>query len=714
MYDILKKALDEALTENYNAELMSCAETKHDFSREFVSDMKTLIRKTDNKLIYYSKYVAIAACACVAVGCAVLLPNLLNSGIDTKPTETIITTTTPYISEITTTPVNDSGAATVTDVTTTSATTTPTSVTTDDGEANADTSVTTENVVTAPTNTTTSTTTTTSTSVTTLPPQTEESKEDEIADDEIADDEIADDEIVDDDADVDGDVIIPDDGDDDVTTDFDGDEDNGDESFEAEDEIETEEDEEEAEVEDEVDVEEDVEEDVDDDIAIEEQAPVSADTFGEAVGFFMWDDKTKDMTNKLYPYYFNIVEVENGDSNGRPLIYAQDADFDFIIDYLETHKNAPRITDSEPYWNTDDYIRVTVTDISFQERKFYDYSVRNEYEYRFGGEEFSEEVADEEDMVGNELSLCISSDGYIWIEKSGYEIVCYDTDDAATAELFAAVRKNKLESAPETIGDIISGYNITSGTINKAYGTMSGIYDISILDARIDTDSDKAELMAFLEKIKDSKLETIEPKSVNNYAVLEFSVTGYPMHVRMKACENKLYVTVNNEEYYRTNISDEDFKEMLRLICRSGNVPEPFFYTTLEEYLANAAQDEPKLTRLEFTEYESDVIRTYYLKSQEQLDKLYEILSEDFKNADYKPFGKGGHGLNRLDGTLYKNAYIKIWDDDAISVLGNEFALPKGTFDKVLEFMMTNPDLGVYEEIDEVDIEEVVDEEIDD
>ena len=76
MEKILKKALDEALTERYSGELNSASEVNHAFSGDFERKMKALIRRTDKPLLYYSKYIAAAACAVVAIGCAVLLPAL--------------------------------------------------------------------------------------------------------------------------------------------------------------------------------------------------------------------------------------------------------------------------------------------------------------------------------------------------------------------------------------------------------------------------------------------------------------------------------------------------------------------------------------------------------------------------------------------------------------------------------------------------------------
>lgn len=88
MEKILKKALDEALTERYSAELNSAPEVNHAFSGDFERKMKVLIRRTDKPLLYYSKYIAAAACAVVAIGCAVLLPALTGNRIEVNsPTD---------------------------------------------------------------------------------------------------------------------------------------------------------------------------------------------------------------------------------------------------------------------------------------------------------------------------------------------------------------------------------------------------------------------------------------------------------------------------------------------------------------------------------------------------------------------------------------------------------------------------------------------------
>lgn len=90
MHEILKRALDEALTCAYAEALFAEAEEKHVFSAAFEKNMRALIRKTDHLYQKYSRILAAAACAMIAVGCAVLLPRLLANQIDVQQPESAI------------------------------------------------------------------------------------------------------------------------------------------------------------------------------------------------------------------------------------------------------------------------------------------------------------------------------------------------------------------------------------------------------------------------------------------------------------------------------------------------------------------------------------------------------------------------------------------------------------------------------------------------
>lgn len=91
MYEILKRALDEALTAAYAGELPAGAEEVA-FSEGFEREMRGLIRKTDRPIRKYVRFLTVAACAAIAVGCAVLLPRLLSQPVPVVPGESVTTT----------------------------------------------------------------------------------------------------------------------------------------------------------------------------------------------------------------------------------------------------------------------------------------------------------------------------------------------------------------------------------------------------------------------------------------------------------------------------------------------------------------------------------------------------------------------------------------------------------------------------------------------
>lgn len=86
MHEILKRALDEALTGAYAAELPGGAEETV-FSEDFEREMRGLIRRTDRPIQKYIPILTAAACAVIAIGCAVLLPRLLSERVPVEPNE---------------------------------------------------------------------------------------------------------------------------------------------------------------------------------------------------------------------------------------------------------------------------------------------------------------------------------------------------------------------------------------------------------------------------------------------------------------------------------------------------------------------------------------------------------------------------------------------------------------------------------------------------
>lgn len=88
MAEILKRALDEALTAAYAAELPDGTD-EYVFSEAFEREMRVLIRKTDHPIRNSVRFLTAAACAAIAVGCAVLLPRLLSNQVPVGPSEEI-------------------------------------------------------------------------------------------------------------------------------------------------------------------------------------------------------------------------------------------------------------------------------------------------------------------------------------------------------------------------------------------------------------------------------------------------------------------------------------------------------------------------------------------------------------------------------------------------------------------------------------------------
>ncbi|MDE7234144.1 MAG: hypothetical protein K2N29_03700, partial [Ruminiclostridium sp.] len=93
MYEILKRALDEALTAAYAGEIPVGAEEVA-FSEGFEREMRGLIRKTDRPIQKYIPILTAAACAAIAIGCAVLLPRLLSNPVPVEPNEDSTATVT--------------------------------------------------------------------------------------------------------------------------------------------------------------------------------------------------------------------------------------------------------------------------------------------------------------------------------------------------------------------------------------------------------------------------------------------------------------------------------------------------------------------------------------------------------------------------------------------------------------------------------------------
>lgn len=721
-HTIIKKALSETLSQKYYDELMNTEDEEHIFGTGFTADMKRLIRKTDDKLLYYSKYVAIAACACIAIGCAVLLPNLLNSGIRIEPS-----VTTPVVES-----APDTG-------TTTSDSTLPIIITTPED-------TTTTEVTTAPEETTLDTdsavTTEITTEITTAPITTTEEKvtdddnpptpavpddEDEIADangdiidtpdsdgDVIVDEEddsdsappIPEEGDAETDADVDEDVEIEDDADEDVSNDSDDDivfEDGDDVVIEEDEEVEIEDDE--VEIED------------DDSCEVPEDKPVPTTFLGETIAFFMWDNPLEDIDGRIYTNSVRKNTPEGTDYS----LYATTSNLDFVSKYIINQKSAPRITDEEPT-KAGEYLSVNISDISVKSLTFSDWSSRNRYEWLFA-DGYYEEVCDDEEDSGNEINLLIYRNGFIAIKRYGYVPVYFRADSTV---LFEALERQGFSKAPATVGDMMNDIGFTADNIYSAYGSARSVYDLEIYNANFDTDKEKAELYAFVDKFKGKTLNYYngDIDTQSHACRITYGLNTNPAEFNIVLTDNQmsgrpaLYFTDDGRYPYGGYYfipTQSEIEEFLTLICKAENLSKPVFFKNFGEYV-KAVKYFTKLQSADIMEMDSknNVCILYEINDSEKLGELYNLLLTEAADAEYKPFRMGAEENVML--AISENVCLCTGPDDIIRINFNYFQASEGFCDKLVDFIKKNGKITIRDveyEVDDEDITIEIEDEID-
>lgn len=694
-HTIIKKALNDALTRKYYDELMKTEDEEHIFGVGFTADMKRLIRKTDDKLLYYSKYAAIAACACIAIGCAVLLPNLINSGIRTEPP----VTTTPVVESD-----PESGTTTPEDTSLPIIITTAPDETTLDTDSAVTTEITTTEITTTPVTTTEEKVTET------------EKEEDEVIDDAEGD-PIIDGDIVDGDTDSDtatpdsdGDVIIDTEEGDDVV--IEGDED--DTTVDIENDVETEEDDE-VEIEDDCDVEEDdVVEDSDDSSGDYEIKPLpsSVETLNHGIAFFLWDNHLEDISGRIHAISgYGVVEYPDG-ATGIDYYFGEGrTDLSFITDYLESQKDAPRITENYPDTDADnDYLVIEISDtdaFTSEIYNFHDYSARNEYGYYFGNEAGEDSMDDEEIYERNSIRVCIRKAGYVHIESYRHETVFFDVDDAATAELFKFVESRKPSSV-KTTSDFLK-LGVTADNIYSAYGDIRGIYDINIQNVNFDTAVERAELVSFLSKFDGRSLKKHEGSfQYTRGTLVTIGLKDRPTEMDIVAKDGRLYFYIDGMGYYYTDITERELCEFISLICKTGGVAEPYYYTTAYDYLTNVG-GVTSFRDVSHRDYKDNAIIRYIINDENKLADFYSFIVGELENAEYDPYAPSGTSFV-INVKINDNTYFYISEDDTISIIGNKFYTSEGFYNRVIEYLKKNAEINIEDvEPAEPDIEETDD-----
>lgn len=716
-HTIIKKALNEALTQKYYDELMSCEDEEHIFGTGFTADMKRLIRKTDDKLLYYSKYVAIAACACIAIGCAVLLPDLMNSGIRIEPP-----VTTPVVES-----APDTG-------TTTSETTLPIIITTPED-------TTTTEVTTAPEETTLDTdsavTTEITTEITTAPIITTDEKatdddnpptpavpddEDEFADangdiidtpdsdgDVIVDEEddsdsappISEEGDAETDADVDEDVEIEDDSDEDVSTDSDDDI-----VIEEGDDVVIEEEEDEVEIED------------DDSYEVPEDKPVPTSSLGETIALFMWDNPLEDIDGRIYTYSVHKRTPEGTEYS----LYATTSNLDFVSKYVISQKSAPIITDEEPI-KTGEYLSVNISDISDKPLTFYDWSSRNRYEWLFADGYYEEVCEDVELDFGNEINLLIYRNGFIAVDGSGYEPAYFRADSTA---LFEALERQGFSKVPTTVGDMMNDIGFTADNIYRAYGSARSVYDLEIYNANFDTAKEKAELYAFVDKLKGKTLNYYngDIDTQSNACKITYGLNTNPAEFNIVLTDNQmsgrpaLYFTDDGSSPYGGYYfipTQSEIEEFLTLICKAENLSKPVFFKNFGEYVKTVKY----FTKLQSADImamdsKNNVCTLYEINDPEKLGELYNLLLTEAAYAEYKPFHMGYEENVTL--AISDNAWLCTGPGNMIRINFNYFQATEGLNDKLVDFIKKNGKITISDieyEVEEditIEIEDEIDE----
>ncbi len=572
MHDIIKKALDEALTEKYYAELMGCEDTDYAFSGGFLSEMKALIRRTDNKLLYYSRYIAAAACAVVAIGCAVLLPVLTGDRVevtDPSVTTSVITTAADEdaVSENTATPEQTTAPAVSDTATGTTAITDETAQDTSDVDADTD-------IADSPS----------ADSTTTVPDSTDVSEDsaapvvsegsEEAADDTDVDNEAEDEEIQGDvtgdenpqtqsgikdeeaedveteesedeepveDAVADAEDVVEDDSEADIDADIEADTETEDDSWVDDGDIWGDDaiidgddaiiDGDDAVIEDDDDVVVDEEEDADeDDVVIEDENPGAGGGDANPEGgsgaenspIIPGNTMREVVQNAVYgavfdKLYISYIDIDNIDFvNGGIDMYRFDTNilaYEYIREYiLSCGDMAPSYPD--PYtvlFNGEVmYVSLSVVDESYR-LPVYDGSFRNRYEEYFGG--VPEDDVDEEDAEpldsGDRIFFEICEDGGILM--SGYDgrPAYFKVDSAKAAELFTKIRRMNITETAATVGDVIASAEINADNISEGTARIKSLYDITLSNVPVDSAEAKKAVVDFFEKYRNAPVRKL-------------------------------------------------------------------------------------------------------------------------------------------------------------------------------------------------------------
>lgn len=705
---ILKKALHEVMTEKYSEELINMKAPDHEFSESFNIKMRNLIRKTDNPFYRYSKYLTLAACAVIAVGCAVLIPALNANKINTgnSPNEQIAETTEAIISTVPTEAseaiseepvVSDDGVEEI-------AGKDPDS----DAIPPLEEAETTDNV--------------TSTSVSTpsgAPVIAGDSDEDETADTTKEYEPIDETAPVDDDnnnpgtggADIDGEIpeIEEEEPEGDIVGEHDENPSGGEDYDEA--------------VEDDGDEEIAVDDESDEDIAVEEEEEVVDE---DVIDVPEIDDRPEypeaetlgELYTKLYqqeanPQYIKENTYKIEDANYFNFKYDTFKHYDYYTDYdfvgeFLAEIGAAKKTELKSSLTDKAIVYLNPVETALTTRDYADLSDVNHYGAVYHGEEEYEEDCTDIEEEENPYSVKLE------IYRNGLVCLTFDWNKgslwfAVSAEIagrfFENVDNMFMSEAPATVGDIISDRNITEDNISRAYGDIYNVYDYHIVG--INLNGSKSVIVDFLKENKDKKLTYFDGYCHNSIEI-SFGLKDNSSVVNLRFVDfDKAVISVSDGDRYAFDIDKAQFNSLFKKLVGICGYKKPVVYNTLAEFIEDKEFNE-------ITSVSYKLGSWYIVEGNEKAAVLEEIRQLILKEAKTAKYSIGDYVYSGIS-ICVKNWQInfEISGDAAIRIHNNRFNVSQEFIDKLKKLITDNMVAIRYEDEGEVDPEEEWTEDID-
>lgn len=585
MHEILKRALDEALTAAYAGEIPVGAEEVA-FSEDFEREMRGLIRKTDRPIQKYIPILTAAACAVIAIGCAVLLPRLLSHSVPVEPNDSVTTgvSPAPIVEPLESTPATETDPGEPEEIRDANPSYGPgpdefedenpgaAGGVSDDEEDTTewddeDDDVSGENGVPAVTGSSSVTVEPASQDTEDFPaagiPDSAETTADDEDDDTDSGDDDADHIKIDEDIDADQDTI----GDDDAETDV------VDEDTAADDEDVSDYDSDDDDAA--YDDSDDDDMDYDNDEATDESAlpPITkrATLNGEVrvlLGCSLADSYLHNGNFMIDGKFYGLPIVEGID----PETY-RDPELAKLIGAAKYIEGEPEEIGLPLFWGNIGK-EAPVIKPAYESNQ----SDRNQYDDLYFEESASvDDVEDEDDITAETVYLEFFRNGIVRVFMDGYSgSAHYRLDDETLKALIGRIEARFDVSEPETVGELSEQLG-SAEDYARVYVSVTNYYDCTMSGAL----SDGTFLADLLKKYKN---ETLQKGEIGGRIPIRIELTSW----KTLRTDSFLFcadgtVWVGGNQFFK--IGEADVRAILMEYCRQKNLPAPVFYETLGEYL---------------------------------------------------------------------------------------------------------------------------------